>query len=136
MRFLEISGKATTLLDTHCTRISLLAFSDLIQRVRSQIDAVAPPSTMSAEPVTKDDSSDARNSTQSATSLGFPSRRIGATSRYSVITTSGCSARSKNIRVRGVSITPGQTQLARIPRAATSRDRARVNCSTAPFDAV
>ena len=65
-----------------------------------------------------------------------PSGRAGAASSYSRRSASGSSAASRKRSVKGVSMTPGQTQFARMPSGARSRARARVYCSSAPFDIV
>jgi hypothetical protein len=82
-----------------------------------------PPSTRKAAPVTNDASSDARKATQLATSRAVPIRPSGATAAYSASTAAGSWAASMNARVSGVSMIPGQTQLTRMPRGASSTAR-------------
>lgn len=72
---------------------------------------VYPPSTTKACPWTKDDWLEHRNSTALATSSGRPILRIGAM----LIAGLNLSVTSSEPVVIGDSITPGQTQLTRIP---------------------
>ena len=86
--------------------------------------------------MTNDACSEARNSTQSATSRGVPNRLNGEAASYSRRRAAGSSARSRNESVNGVSMIPGQTQFTRTPRGATSSASERVNWRSAPFDVV
>ena len=94
-----------------------------------------PPSTTSAVPVTNVDSSDAKNSTQSATSRAVPSLPRGASAAYAARNSSGFEALATNASVSGVSILPGHKQFALPRRGASSRAKARVNWRRPPFDA-
>src|SRR5258705_2559052 len=73
--------------------------------------AVCPTSATNAAPVTNDARSEARNSTTFAISSGLPRRPMGITF-LNLSANPGCSSAGAN---NGVSIAPGQMQLARIP---------------------
>jgi hypothetical protein len=72
--------------------------------------AVIPPSMTSSEPVTQDDSSDARNSTPFAMSSAVPSRPMGVRSSSTWRTAGSL----KRCSVSGVSAYPGCTELMRM----------------------
>src|SRR5262249_44823617 len=102
------------------------------RRGRLSYAAVQPPSTTYHPPVQKEAASDAMNATSSATSSGRPSRPIGC------FATSGSrsdGSESKAALASGVSITPGPTQLIRIPSAAYSSAAERVRPRTPCFEA-
>ena len=72
---------------------------------------------------------------QLAISRGVPSRLSGLSDSYSCLTAAGSPACSTKPTAIGVSITPGQTQLARMFLGAVSSAIARVSWSTAPLEA-
>ena len=96
-----------------------------------------PPSTGSATPVMKDDSSLARNNATFAVSVVWPSRFIGMLSAAAFIS---CSSDREppagmNLGSIGVSAATGQIELTRIFCGASSTANDRVSATTAPFDA-
>src|SRR5262249_36850548 len=88
-----------------------------------------PPLTASTCPVIYDASSDARKQTADATSAGGPRRPHG------ILDAPPSPARSVHPRVISVSIIPGATTLAVMPRDATSSASAFVNPISPAFDA-
>src|SRR5437588_11445241 len=90
---------------------------------------------MNGEAVTKLASSEARNRMQFAISRASAMRFSGFDAAYSSRSAAGSGDMPRNRSVSGVSTTPGHTQLARMPRGATSSASARVNISSAAFDA-
>ncbi len=89
--------------------------------------AMIPPSATIVVPVTYDASSDARNSTTLAISIGCPQRPIGIASSER-LAMSG--KRSRDFRIGGVRMIPGHTALYRIPLRAYSIAVARVRFIT------
>ena len=73
-----------------------------------------PPSTQSVCPVIKEASSDARKYTAAATSCGLPIRQSGVSSASASRVSLECMA------FISVSMTPGATQLTRIPEGPSS----------------
>lgn len=90
---------------------------------------MAPPVTLITWPVMKLDSSESRNATTLATSLGSPIRFIGMLAQ----TASSFSGEARLSLVSGVTISPGDTQLMRMFLSATSRMKAFVNVMMPPF---
>src|SRR5581483_8269160 len=95
--------------------------------------AVNPPSTRNVEPVTYDDSSEARNSAPLTTSRAFARRPVGQCRRRR---SSAAGSSPKMRRRSGVSTGPGQSALTRTLSRANCTASSRVIDSTAPFDAV
>jgi hypothetical protein len=94
--------------------------------------AVQPPSTATSAPVTKLAASEARNAITSATSSGRPIRPMGCASPKPASISRPLSTTPSRM---SVSITPGSTALARMPRLPPSIASTRVICAIAPFDA-
>ena len=90
-----------------------------------------PPSTARIWPVTKDDSSEARNRTARATSCGLPTRLKRALLDHDLAAPGLGRMRSA---VSGVSIRPGATAFTRMPEGPKSVAIWRVMPMTAAFD--
>src|SRR6478735_941382 len=93
--------------------------------------AIDPPSTTSSWPVQYADSSDARNSTASASSSGVPTRRIGTAAKAS-----GGGFSPNVLQYISVATPPGSTALTRIPADASSTAADFVIPRIAHFDAL
>src|SRR2546426_9424855 len=78
--------------------------------------AMYPPSTLMACPVTNEAASEQSHTTASAISSGVPTRPIGSLAMMRALR----SGSLRPLAVIGVWITPGQTQLTRIPCCAYS----------------
>src|SRR6056297_2808596 len=98
---------------------------------RHYLIAVRPPSTTRLWPVMKEEASEMRNPTASATSQGLPARP------RSTELASGLLPRISSVECcNGVSIHPGTTRFARTagaPSAATARQRANWACFEASY---
>src|SRR5882757_7163532 len=84
-----------------------------------------PPSTNSSMPVTKLESSEARNTAALATSSGSPTRPIGMEARILAMASGGCRS------TRGVLIGPGLRTFDRMRRSFSSMVQARTRLRTA-----
>src|SRR5712691_12949748 len=88
--------------------------------------ATNPPSTVMVCPVTNDAASEQSHTTASAISSGVPTRPIGSLAMMRALR----SGLLKPLSVMGVWITPGQTQLTRIPCCAYSNAAVFVSPTT------
>src|SRR6202007_1751900 len=84
-----------------------------------------PPSTNSSMPVTKLESSEARNSTAFAISSGSPMRPIGMVDTIRAMASAGCPS------IAGVSVGPGLITFERICRSLRSEVQVRTKERTA-----
>src|ERR1700722_2538331 len=98
-----------------------IAFSDFHQT------CPLPPSTNSSIPVTKLESSDARNNAALAISSGFPIRPMGMVETIRAMASAGCPS------MTGVSVGPGLITLERIWRSLRSQVQVRTRERRAAF---
>src|SRR6266851_2456605 len=108
--------------------ITIESFCSHCTHIRSPFQTCAlPPSTKSSIPVTKLESSEARNNAALATSSGSPMRPIGIVDTIRAIASAGCPS------IAGVSVGPGLITFERIWRSLRSEVQVRTKERRAAF---